>query len=242
MTDQSHLDARYFIDQHVFNCPYCNRRNVAYSLEYPQSFDWSSNKKCHIHLAICHSCSNKSMHLSFNELPIRRIAEGTYRFQEGGDLDDKFFYSVPTSFFVLDKRVPVILRDLTTEAEGCLKSNFLTGASACCRKMVYELARLEGAEGENYEDQLKSLKAKRIDVEGDYFDTLLTIQQITSEKVHEESYDGWTARHLRLILSTLKEILGIMYVIPEVRKEKRQSMIAMKNEILGPKTEPAKDA
>ena len=89
-----------------------------------------------------------------------------------------------------------------TEAEGCLKSNFLTGASACARKMVYELAIIEGAEGDNYEDRIKSLKGKRTDVEEDYFDTLLTIQQVTSTKVHEKSYDGWESKHLRLMLST----------------------------------------
>lgn len=182
------------------------------------------------------------MHLTFDELAVVQLGSSIYRFKDGTDLDDKFFYSVPTSFFVLDKRIPKILRDLMTEAEGCLKGNFLTGASACARKMVYELARIEKAEGEDYEDRLKSLKAKRTDVEGEYFDTLLTIQQLTSEKVHEESYDGWSAKHLRLILSTIKEILGIMYVIPEVRKEKRQSILAMKDEIVGAKKDQAKGA
>ena len=57
-------------------------------------------------------------------------------------LDADFFYSVPTSFFVMDERVPRVLRELLTESEGCLKSNFLTGASACARKVVYELAKL----------------------------------------------------------------------------------------------------
>ena len=69
-------------------------------------------------------------------------------------------------------------------------------------------------------------------IEEDYFDTLLTIQQITSEKVHEQSYDGWEAKHLRLILSTLVELLNIIYVIPEIRKEKRKSILSLKNEIL----------
>ena len=39
----------------------------------------------------------------------------------------------------------------------------------------------------------------------------------------------------RLILSTVKEILGVMYVIPEVRKEKRVSILALKDEIVGKK-------
>ncbi len=105
--------------------------------------------------------------------------------------------------------------------------------------MIYELAILEGAEGDNYENRIKSLKQKRTDVEEEYFDTLLTIQQVTSEKVHEESYDGWDAKHLRLILSTLSEILGLMYVIPELRKEKRKSILSLKEELMGTKGKPS---
>lgn len=235
MNDDSHLDARYFVDETTMNCPFCNRRNVVYSLSYPREFDWTLDKKCYIHFATCHSCKKTSMHLTFVELECQNIGNSRYRFYDGSNLDEKFFYSVPTSFFVLDKRIPSILRDLMTEAEGCVKSSFLTGASACTRKLIYELSRLEKAAGNNYEERLKSLKEKREDVEGDYFDTLLTIQQVTSEKVHEESYDGWSAKHLRLILSTVKEILGVMYVIPEVRKEKRLSILALKDEVIGKK-------
>jgi len=124
-----------------------------------------------------------------------------------------------------------------TEAEGSLKSNFLTGASACARKLVYELSTIEKADGNNYEERIKSLKRKREDIEEEFFDTLATIQQVTSEKVHEKSYDGWQAKHLRMILSTLNEILGLMYVIPEVRKEKRKSILALKEELIGNKSQ-----
>lgn len=235
MNDQSHLDAKYFIDNHVYNCPYCNRNNVAYKLSYPLVFDWSNTKKCYLYFARCSSCTKKSMHLSFNELEVVNVTQHQYRFKVsvGGNIDDNFFYSVPTSFFSLDSRIPKVLRELITEAEGCLKSNYLTGASACVRKIIYELAILEKASGENYDERIKSLKEIRKDVEGDYFDTLLTIQQVTSDKVHEDSYDGWNSKHLRLILSTVIEILGLMYVIPELRKEKRQSILVLKDDILG---------
>ncbi len=191
MTDMSDLDSKYFIDRYVFNCPFCNRRNVDYSIISWFEFDWTDDKKCYGYLAACHSCDNVSMHLTFEDIAIKQTM-GYYRFviQGGEDLDKKFFYSVPTSFFSLDSRIPRVLRELMTEAEGCLKSNFLTGASACARKLVYEIAILEGAEGVDYESRLKSLKGKRPDVEPEYLDTLLTIQQVTSDKVHELSYDG----------------------------------------------------
>ena len=48
MTDQSHLDRKYFIDPYVFNCPFCKRNNVSYSLAARIPFDWSNSKKCKI--------------------------------------------------------------------------------------------------------------------------------------------------------------------------------------------------
>lgn len=44
MKDKSYLDQKYFIDKHIYNCPYCNRNNVAYTLENPYEFDWSNEK------------------------------------------------------------------------------------------------------------------------------------------------------------------------------------------------------
>jgi len=236
--DDSRLDSKYFIDEFVYNCPFCNRRNVSYRISGKYSFDWTPEKKCYIYFAFCTSCVHESMHLSFEDIAIHGAASIKYRFEitKGEELDNKFFYSVPTSFFSLDKRIPKILRELITESEGCLKSNFLTGASACARKIIYELAILQKAEGINYDERVKSLKKIRSDIEEDYFDTLLTIQQVTSNKVHEQSYDGWQAKHLRLMLSTLVELLNIIYVIPEVRKEKRKSILSLKDEILGKKS------
>lgn len=239
MSDSSHLDNKYFIDKYVYNCPFCKRGNVAYVLEYPYSFDWSHEKPCYIYIAHCSSCDNRSMHLTFENINVVQIAGRTrYRFKinEQEELDTKFFYSVPTSFFTLDNRIPKKLRLLFTEAEGCLKSNYLTGASVCVRKIIYELAILEKASGDNYDERIKSLKDKRSDVEPEYFDTLLTIQQLTSDKVHEDSYDGWETSHLKLLLSTLGEILTLMYVIPEIRKEKRASILALKEKLTKPTT------
>ena len=175
------------------------------------------------------------MHLSF--LPestlVQYYAHSPNRMKAGVDLDQAIFYSVPTSFHAVDPRIPKELRQLVTEAEGCLKSNFLTGASACARKVIYELSdRLEG-EGHNYEDKLKSLKSKLPDVDSSFFDTLLTIQQVTSSKVHENSNDAWDSSHLRLILATLVEILQEIYVIPAIKEEKRKSILELKAQVMG---------
>ena len=250
--DNSQLDNKYFIDEYKYNCPFCNRRHVSYYISNQYEFNWNSSKQCYAYFIKCESCNNTSFHLSFIQIPTQNyIHTGKKRFNffstkkdDSGDetliidlnnkeIDELFFYSVPTSFFSIDTRIPKLLRELLTEAEGCLKSNYLTGASVCVRKVIYELAVLEGAEGENYDDRIKSLKTIKKDVEPSFFDTLLTIQQVTSAKVHEQSYDGWQSKHLRLILSTLNEILHEIYVIPSLRQEKRKAILDLKKEVIG---------
>lgn len=236
MSDQSHLDGKYFIDEHIYNCPFCKRRHVMYQIKNVEHFNWSHEKACRIILVECNSCSKKSMHLTFANNTF--FKNGRHFFNANIDIDSTIFYSVPTSFFALDKSIPKTIRELFTEAEGCLKSNFLTGASACARKVVYELAVDQEADGENYDDRIKSLKSLLPLIDPTYFDTLMTIQQVTSTKVHENSYDGWQANHLRLILASLSEVLQEIYVLPNLREEKRKAILSMKEELTGSKKPP----
>jgi len=230
MPDQSELDKKYFIDQDVYNCPFCNRRHVMYRLISYKIFDWSDTKKCRAIFARCQSCDKTSMHLTYDNKCLSESQVHGLQFKIT-NIDDTIFYSVPTSFFIIDDRIPRIQRELLSEAEGCLKSNFLTGASACARKLVYELAIDKEAEGDEYEQRIKSLKGKLPDIDPAYFDTLLTVQQVTSEKVHEQSYDGWKAKHLRVILSSLQEILHEVYVVPAQRDENRKAILQLKKQV-----------
>jgi len=221
MEDKSYLDKKYFIDRNVYNCPFCNRRNVMYSLIEISKFNWSENKECFIYLVKCSSCNNVSMHLSYEN-----IIESYNLYDKGGifndeeDIDSKIFYSVPTSFFIIDSRIPKIIRELITEAEGCLKMNFLTGASACMRKAIYELTVKEKAEGKDYESKIKSLKSKYPSIDSNLFDILAKIKDMTSEKIHEQSWDKWDSSHLKLIIETLKIVLYEIYVLPRKREER----------------------
>ena len=118
MPDLSHLDERYFVDEHVYNCPFCNRRHVSYFINGLYAFDWTHDKKCHVYFVRCNSCQNVSMHLSYREIDLDGNAFSRRFSSLDQPIDDYFFYSVPTSFFVLDSRVPKVLRELLTEAEG----------------------------------------------------------------------------------------------------------------------------
>lgn len=219
MPDDSYLDKKYFIDEHVYNCPFCNRRNVMYSHTNFFDFDWSKNKKCFVYTVECGSCRRESMHLSFEDiLKVNRY--GKRYFDPEIDIDTKIFYSVPTSFFVIDSRIPEIIRELITEAEGCLRMNYLTGASACMRKAIYELTIKEKAEGQDYQARIKFLKKKYPNINADYFDILCHIKDMTSDKIHEQSWDEWDSKHLKLFIETLKSILYEIYVYPEERKQR----------------------
>ena len=239
MSDMSHLDSQYFVEATTYNCPFCNRRSVFFLVTDDFAFHWSHGSVCYGYLVKCGSCQQVSMHLSHEEMRLGLYPGGNGKFFTTSDLDGKFFYSHPTSFFVMDERIPAVLRQLMSEAESCLKMNLLTGASACARKVVYELARIEGASGANYEDRLKSLKSVRTDLDGTHFDNLLSVQQVTSTKVHEDAYDGWRAEHLRVILATLSEVLRLLYVEPKVREERRAALLKLKNEVMPPKEPPA---
>jgi hypothetical protein len=220
MTDDSYLDLKYFIDEKIYNCPFCNRGHVTYELHFVESFDWTDKKKCWVYFVKCNSCERMSMHLSYKSLYDTRPGHywpTSYIFKKGIDLDAEIFYSVPTSFFVLDDRIPVVIRELITEAEGCIKMNFLTGASACMRKAIYELLVIEKAEGTDYESKIKSLKKKYTESDPQLFDILSHIQDMTSDKIHEQSWDQWNSQYLRLIIETLKTVLHDIYVTPKVK-------------------------
>ena len=238
MADQSDLDKKYFVDNSRYNCPYCNRRNVVYTISGESKFNWSPNKLCYVVHVRCSSCKNISMHLSFRD---PTTYTGTHLvFAPGIDIDSAIFYSQPTSFFAMDENIPKVIRELITEAEGCLKMNFLTGASACARKAIYELLVKEEIAFKNeqgkdisYADRIKALKEKHPGIDPTYFDHLGAIQEMTSDKVHEQSWDEWDSENLKLILETLKTVLHEMYVEPAKRKARSTEIQQLREKASG---------
>lgn len=219
MSDDSHLDARYFVSDDTYNCPFCNRRHVMYNNLGFQQFDWAPAKTCYAWFVKCRSCTRVSMHLTFDQVWASSGAT-TYwdQFSPNVELDAAFFFHAPSSFFTLDERVPRVIRELVTEADACRKMNLLTGASACCRKAIYEFTVEEGATEGHYEDRIKSLKGKFPAVDNRLFDVLAHIQDMTSDKVHEQSWDKWDSATLEMLLAALKEVLHEVYVVPDERE------------------------
>ena len=225
MEDKSELDRKYFIDETVYNCPFCNRRNVAYIVIEVFKFNWNNEKICYMYLVQCTSCDKVSLHLAFQDIYNKsrgflHRGQTIFRFSPEIDIDSFIFFSQPTSFFVVDKRIPKILRELITEAEGCLKMNYLTGASACIRKAIYELLVLEKTGQGEYDTRIKSLKGLHPNSDPNLFDILAHIKDMTSDKIHEQSWDKSDSPNLKLIIEALKNVLYDIYVLPEIKRER----------------------
>ena len=178
------------------------------------------------------------MHLSYDEIAQRNLSNAGmgywYVDRDIDDIDSRLFYSVPTSFFTIDTRVPKVIRELITEAEGCLKMNNLTGASACMRKSIYELlVHEEVPDDDSYEIRIKSLKNKYPSIDQQLFDILSHIQQMTSDKVHEQSWDKWDSPNIKLILAVMKEILREIYVVPQDIRQRLGKIQQLREKVRG---------
>lgn len=233
MPDQAYIETKYFVDGTVYNCPFCNRKNVAYTVTGYKSFDWTDTKLSNAIYVRCNSCHKTSLHLSYSDIveEFPHAGRTHYRFKADTDIDSLIFYSVPSSYFVMDVRIPKTIRELVTEAEGCLKMNYPTGASACARKAIYELINSEGAAGEDYESRIDSLKSKHPQSDPELFDTLAHIQGVASDNTHKQFSPQWDIENLRLILETLKAVLVDIYVIPVVKRERFQKIMRIRDKV-----------
>lgn len=238
MSDQSELDNKYFIDGDTYNCPFCNRHSVVYTIKDIFSFDWSNNKTTYGYIVRCNGCNGLSLHLSFCPLDGSKF---TYSFEftnsanksvshkpDKEKLDNYFFYHHPTSFFTLDERIPKIIRELIAEADGCRKMNFLVGASGALRKTIYKFLKEQKASEEkdeegkkrSYEDQIKWVKGNNPRVPEELFDALSNIQSMTSEELHEDKdWEQWTKEEFDFLVEAVKVLLHEIYVVPEDRKK-----------------------
>lgn len=248
--DLSPLDQKYFIDPHKYNCPFCKRNHVSYSLSQTTDFDWSEKKKCYAYIVSCNSCSKESLHFSYEDIRERdQYGSPRGRFREKIDIDSKMFFSQPSSFFALDERIPREIRELIFEAEKSRQANLLVGASACLRKAIYELLVYEKAVVKNektghadYRANIKNLKTKFPSVASELFDALGDIQELASDNVHEGSWEAWDSPKLRFIIELTKATLHEIYVVPEERKERLGVLGQMKAVFSNSKASTAEEA
>lgn len=250
-SDLSHKDYKYFINGKTYNCPFCKQGSVGYTIEEHGSFDIEGDQTVYYYIIKCmdEECDKKSFHLSEYELridyknfffpPMEKAAyrPGPYPLhssiidEKGNsrELDDVFFHSMPTGAFTIDSRIPKKIRLPLIEADNCLKSGFLTGASACLRKSIYKLLKDKKIPEKNdkgelykYDERLSLLQRKFPHISAPLFTSLKRVLTLTSKEVHENDWEDFDSKKLRLLIFTTKEILKAIYVTP-AEEEKRLS-------------------
>lgn len=248
--DLSELDKKYFIDEHIYNCPFCKRNNVAYSLINYFDFDWTNDKKCYGYLVRCDSCEKESLHWSWKNLRQHYVYDTVNNkvryldsFSDDIDLDSNIFYSRPTSSFTLDENIPKSVRELLLEAEQSLQANLLTGGSACLRKSIYELIKHEEVVVMNaknsytdYPASIKNIKTKFEFVDAGLIDALSEIQELSCDPLHEGSWGSWDSKKLKFLIELTKSILDEIYVIPNMRKNRIAELSKLKQAFSKSKT------
>lgn len=119
------------------------------------------------------------------------------------------------AFLTPDARVPASLRDLLGEADGCLKHNFLTGATACAQRAMQGLLTIEKADGADVPARIRALNEKYPAVPQMLSSVLLQFGDATSRDGAKLSASG-----LNLLVVTLKAVLYEIYVLGPERAER----------------------
>lgn len=227
--DESYKDQKYFVDDDKYNCPFCNRRHVTYSVTNKFDFDWSRNNKVYGYIIKCESCQKESLHLSnfdwyqeygypYFKMPPYNMKDEAKANYDVEELDRYFFYKKPTSFFVIDNRIPEVVRKLISESEGCRDIGYMTGASGALRKAIYKFLKHEQLKNKTYEDKIKELKHKYPKVPEEYIDALSNVQGMTSTNLHEDfDFDAWTSDEFVFLIKAFRELMVEIYVKPDER-------------------------
>jgi hypothetical protein len=122
-------------------------------------------------------------------------------------------------FLTLDERVPLPLRALLDEADGCLKMSFLTGAGACTARTLDLLLAEQGVGGNDRADQIHQLGKKHPAVAESFLRGLALVTNNPS--------GAWDEPRVRLAIVILKAIAYEIYVLGPERKERAAYVIEL---------------
>ena len=115
-------------------------------------------------------------------------------------------------FLTLDDQVPLPLRALLDEADGCLKMSFLTGAGACAERTLDLLLAEQGLGGADRAEQILQLGKKHPAVAESFMRGLSLVTNHPS--------GAWDEARATLAVAILKAIAYEIYVLGPERKER----------------------
>ena len=135
---------------------------------------------------------------------LRILDDGSIEEYEDIEPDDIVASPAGAYFYSVDIRTRLASSFNDVKGASLFKSNIDTSDKDVVLSK-YSVV-IEKIEGQDYESRIKALKKKYPNTDPDYFDTLSHIQEMTSDKVHEQSWDKWNSPDLQLIIATLKNI------------------------------------
>lgn len=115
-------------------------------------------------------------------------------------------------FLTLDEKIPLPLRALLEEADGCLKMSFLVGAGACASRTLDLLLAEQGLGEADRAEQILQLGKKQPSVSESFLRGLSLVTNNPS--------GAWDAARATLAITILKAIAYEIYVLGPERKER----------------------
>jgi len=115
-------------------------------------------------------------------------------------------------FLTPDDRIPLPLRALLHEAEGCLKMAFLTGAGACAARTLELLLAEQGIDDPDRSEQIQQLGKKHPAVAESFIGALSLVTNNAS--------GTWEDARAKLAIALLKAIAHEIYVLGPERTER----------------------
>ena len=122
-------------------------------------------------------------------------------------------------FLTVDDQVPLPLRALLDEADGCLKMSFLTGAGACAERTLDLLLSEQGVAGSDRAEQILQLGKKHPAVAESFMRGLSLVTNHPS--------GAWDEPRATLAVAILKAIAYEIYVLGPERKERAAYVIEL---------------
>jgi hypothetical protein len=242
-----------FVDHEKFNCTICDSGNILFDVISAHDVYWDKTHKNYVYVIKCTKCNKNTMHFSKFHIPIVTLKNFLGYGEErtifdkdkflpdiikqitSSGFDSLFFFSVPRGKFEMDDIVPLKLRSIFFEAVDSYRANLITGASACIRKVIYEMLLdkkiIPDKSLEHYTDCIDKLKTDNPTIAPDYFNVLKSITGITSDQLHEQAWDKLESHHLDKLLRTLQVVLYEIYVLPVLRQKQFEEVIGIKKAI-----------
>jgi hypothetical protein len=125
--------------------------------------------------------------------------------------------SGPPAFLTLDDRIPVGVRELLLEADGCVANGYLTGGTVCAQRAVDALLKFEKADGPTFDSRVHSLGEKHPAVA----QLLLTVLVQLGDHASRDT-PRLTANTLQLLVVALKAVAYEIYVVGPDRTDRLQ--------------------